>query len=435
VPRYTSYPTAPIFGRDVGAEVQEACLRDLDPDEPVSVYLHIPFCERLCWFCACQTQGTRTLSPVESYVETLEAELALIARLLPEGVRMGQLHWGGGTPTILPPHLIARVAEAIRGVFPAAEAFEFSVETDPTMIDAPKVAALQAAGMTRASIGIQDFAPEVQEAIGRTQSFETTRDCIAELREAGVTSLNTDLVYGLPHQTADRLSRTIEQVLSLAPDRVALFGYAHVPHMSKRQRLIDEAALPGDEERFRLAAMAHEMFMGAGYMPIGIDHYARPGDSMAEAAAAGRLRRNFQGYTADACQTLIGLGASSISRFPQGYVQNATATAAYAQKIGSGALAGARGHVFSHDDRLRSRAIEQIMCDFRLDQNALEAEFGEDAACLRSVHAEVKAAFGDLVELSADGLSVRPEGRPVVRMIASRYDAYGVGENRYSKAS
>ena len=435
VPRYTSYPTAPIFSRDIGARFQEDCLRSLDPAEPVSVYLHVPFCERLCWFCACQTQGTKTLSPVDSYIGTLEAELALIASMLPAGVRMGHLHWGGGTPTILPPHLVARVSEAIRAVFPLADRFEFSVETDPTMIDPGKIAALEAAGMTRASIGIQDFAPEVQKAIGRIQSFETTRDCIAALRAAGVTSLNTDLVYGLPHQTSDRLARTVEQVLTLSPDRVALFGYAHVPHMSKRQRLIDEAALPDDEDRFRLASMAQEMFVAAGYHVIGIDHFARPGDSMAEAAAGGRLRRNFQGYTADACPTLIGLGASSISRFPDGYVQNAAATAAYAQRIGSGGLAGARGHVFSEDDLLRGRAIEQIMCDFRIDQKALEVAFGPDAACLRPVHAAVKAAFGELVDLSADGIVVRPEGRAMIRMIAARYDAYGASEHRYSKAS
>jgi oxygen-independent coproporphyrinogen-3 oxidase len=435
VPRYTSYPTAPIFSRDIGAPFQEDCLRALDPEEPVSVYLHVPFCERLCWFCACQTQGTKTLSPVESYVETMEAELALMAQMLPEAVRMGHLHWGGGTPTILPPHMIARVAAAIRSVFPAAEPFEFSVETDPTMIDTTKVVALQAAGMTRASIGIQDFAPEVQEAIGRIQSFETTRDCIAALRAAGVTSLNTDLVYGLPHQTLERLARTVEQVLTLSPDRIALFGYAHVPHMSKRQRLIDESALPSDEQRFLLAQMAQEMFTAAGYVPIGIDHFARPGDSMAEAAVGGRLRRNFQGYTADACPTLIGLGASSISRFPNGYVQNAAATAAYAQRIGSGSLAGTRGHVFTADDRLRGRAIEQLMCDFRIDQKALESEIGPEAARLRPVHAAVKAAFGDFVDLSLDGIFVHPEGRAVIRMIAARYDGYDVSGHRYSKAS
>lgn len=303
------------------------------------------------------------------------------------------------------------------------------------MIDATKVAALQAAGMTRASIGIQDFAPEVQEAIGRIQSFETTRDCIAALRAAGVTSLNTDLVYGLPHQTLDRLARTVEQVLTLSPDRIALFGYAHVPHMSKRQRLIDENALPGDEDRFLLAQMAQEMFPAAGYVPIGIDHFARPGDSMAEAAVGGRLRRNFQGYTADACPTLIGLGASSISRFPKGYVQNAAATAAYAQRIGSGSLAGTRGHVFTADDRLRGRAIEQLMCDFRIDQRALESELGPDAARLRPVHAAVKAAFGDFVDLSLDGIFVHPEGRAVIGMIAARSDGYDVSGHRYSKAS
>jgi len=435
VPRYTSYPTAPVFSPETGADLQQHWLGALDPGEPVSAYLHVPFCERLCWFCACHTQGTRTLSPVASYVETVEAELALVAARLPAGTRMRHLHLGGGTPTILPPHLIARVAAAIRAALPPVDDFEFSVETDPTMIDKAKVAALREAGMTRASIGIQDFAPAVQAAIGRIQSFETTRDCIATLRDAGISSLNADLVYGLPHQTEARLADTVRRVIDLGPDRIALFGYAHVPQMSKRQRLIDETALPGDEARFALAELAREMFIGAGFESIGIDHFARPDDAMAQAARRGTLRRNFQGYTTDGCATLVGLGASSISRFPQGYVQNAAATAAYAQRIAAGGLAGARGHAFGGDDLLRARAIEQLMCSFRIDQAALAAEFGPAAETLRPIHAEAQAAFGNLVTADATGIEVSPEGRPLARIIAQRYDAYDQPAARYSKAS
>ena len=248
VPRYTSYPTAPIFSPEVGARHQANALAVLNPDEPVSVYLHIPFCERLCWFCACRTQGTKTLSPVESYIGTLEQELALLKDILPAGLRMGRMHWGGGTPTILPPPLIHRLAQAVRAVIPPTEDHEFSVEIDPTMVDRAKIAALAAEGMNRASIGIQDFDPKVQEAIGRIQPFDVTKDCVEHLRAAGIHSLNADLVYGLPHQDLTRLGDTITKVLELAPDRLALFGYAHVPWVSKRQQLIDEEALPLRDE-------------------------------------------------------------------------------------------------------------------------------------------------------------------------------------------
>jgi len=332
VPRYTSYPTAAVFSPDTGPEFQRRSLETLDPVDPVSVYIHIPFCERLCWFCACHTQGTQTLGPVESYIETLEAELEMLRGTLPDGLRMGRLHWGGGTPTILPPPLIHRLSQAIRNVFTPAADFEFSVEIDPTMVDRAKIDALATEGMTRASIGIQDFDPEVQQAIGRLQPFDITRTCVDDLRAAGITSLNTDLVYGLPHQSLARIEDTIDKVLTFAPDRVALFGYAHVPWVSKRQKLIDETALPDDLARYTLATRAAERFVETGLTAIGIDHFARPEDDLAKALATGRLRRNFQGYTADICQTLIGLGASSISSLPGGYVQNAPATAAYKQR-------------------------------------------------------------------------------------------------------
>ncbi len=435
VPRYTSYPTAPMFGPAVGAARQAEWLTALDPAEPVSVYVHIPFCERLCWFCACHTQGTQTLAPVEGYVGALEAELALVAAALPGPIRMGRLHWGGGTPTILTPGLIHRLSDAISGVFAPAEGFEFSVEIDPTLVDRDKIEALAARGMNRASIGIQDFAPEVQNAIGRLQSFDATRTCVDQLRDAGIGSLNADLVYGLPHQYEARIADTIDKVLALSPDRVALFGYAHAPWASRRQKLIDEEALPNDLARYRLATLAAEAFAFAGYQPIGIDHFARPADSLAVAARTGRLRRNFQGYTDDGCPTLIGLGASAISRFAGGYVQNAAATAAYLQLVGDGRLAGARGHALTTEDRLRARSIEMLMCDFRLDRAALTAEFGAAAGRLDPITADIARQFGELVTLQHGSLAIRPEGRPLTRIIASGFDAHLTQGGRYSRAS
>jgi oxygen-independent coproporphyrinogen-3 oxidase len=435
VPRYTSYPTAPVFSRDIGAQQQAKSLAALDPAEPVSVYIHIPFCERLCWFCACQTQGTRTLSPVESYIGTLERELNLLKARLPQGLRMGRMHWGGGTPTILPPALIHRLANAVKAVLPPTPHWEFSVEIDPTMVDRAKIAALAAQGMNRASIGIQDFDPLVQQAIGRIQPFEITRACVEDLRAEGVLSLNADLVYGLPHQDAARLNETASKVLDLAPDRIALFGYAHVPWMSKRQQLIDEATLPREVERYQLAELAAARFTGAGLEAIGIDHFARPDDALALAAKGCQLRRNFQGYTDDSCATLIGLGASSISRLPNGYVQNASATPAYGQRIDAGQLAATRGHVMTRDDLLRARAIEMVMCHFRLDLVELRREFGALCADLDATVAQVCARFGDLVFTGNDTLEIAPEGRALTRIIASAFDAHTPEGARYSQAS
>ncbi|MEQ8902059.1 MAG: oxygen-independent coproporphyrinogen III oxidase [Roseovarius sp.] len=435
VPRYTSYPTAAAFTPDTGASFQGRALETLNPKEPVSVYIHIPFCERLCWFCACHTQGTKTLGPVESYIETLEAELEMVRAKLPDGLKMGNLHWGGGTPTILPPALIHRLAEAIRRVFPPADVFEFSVEIDPTMVDRAKIEALAAEGMTRASIGIQDFDPQVQEAIGRLQSFDVTRACVEDLRAAGITSLNTDLVYGLPHQCLARIEDTIDKVLTFAPDRVALFGYAHVPWVSKRQKLIDEDALPGDLARYNLATRAGELFVAEGLTPIGIDHFARPGDDLATALETGHLRRNFQGYTADSCRTLIGLGASSISHFPEGYVQNAPATAAYKQRIAKGVFPGSRGYRMTSEDQLRARAIEHLMCTFALDLDDLSQEFGARAQTLLPCLMEVATRFAPFAKLTGKRIEIAPEGRSLTRIIASVFDQHVPEGVRYSRAS
>ena len=435
VPRYTSYPTAPAFRPDMGQDLQKRQLAGLDPAEPVSVYVHIPFCERLCWFCACRTQGTQSLSPVEAYIGTLEAEFKQVASLLPKGVKMGRLHWGGGTPTILPPALIHRLAAAIRVVFEPTQDWEFSVEIDPTLVDRDKIAALAEEGMNRASIGIQDFDPLVQEAIGRLQPYEVTRACVEDLRAAGITSLNADLVYGLPHQDAARMQDTLNKVLTLQPDRIALFGYAHVPWVAKRQQLIDELTLPGDRDRHALANQAAAAFVDAGFQAIGIDHFALENDSLSEAARSGHLRRNFQGYTVDTCPALIGFGASSISRFPGGYVQNAAATPAYIQRIEAGELAGARGFELSQEDLLRARAIEMIMCDFKLNRRELHQTFGALSAVLEADIAQAEARFGDLLLVTDEALDIRPEGRPLTRLVASVFDEHMPADARFSRAS
>jgi oxygen-independent coproporphyrinogen-3 oxidase len=433
VPRYTSYPPATAFNAGIGAAFQRDSLGALDPGVLVSVYIHIPFCERLCWFCACATQGTTTLKPVENYMRVVKMELALLAKTLPAGVRMGQMHWGGGTPTILPPDMIRDLALAVMDVIPPIDDFSFSVEIDPTLVDDAKIAMLADMGMTRASIGIQDFAHDVQEAIGREQSFTATKACVDSLRAAGITSLNADLVYGLPHQTAAKLAETIAQVRELDPDRIALFGYAHVPNFSKRQKLIPDAALPKEEDRYALAQQAARAFEDAGYLPIGIDHFGKPADSLTVAMQAGRLRRNFQGYTDDTCPTLIGIGASSISQYEGGYVQNAAATAAYIARIEAGDLAGHRGYAMGAEDRLRAEAINMLMCDFEIDLGALDRH--PDAAVLMPVHRAVLDQFAGMVEHDGNTIRILPQGKPLARIIANAYDGFNAMAARYSQAS
>ncbi|MDQ2065935.1 oxygen-independent coproporphyrinogen III oxidase [Xinfangfangia sp. CPCC 101601] len=434
VPRYTSYPTAPHFAGGVDPQRFTDWIEAIPEGAEISLYVHVPFCRRLCWFCACRTQGTSSDDPVIAYAQTLRTEIALLARHLPPGVRLSRLHWGGGTPTILPPAEISALAKAIFAVAPMAPGGEFSVEIDPNEIDDARLDALAAAGMNRASIGVQDFDPLIQKAIGRIQDYTLTRDVAEAIRVRGVQSLNADILYGLPHQTPERISASVRQLLSLSPDRVALYGYAHVPWMSRRQQMIPSHAMPTPEERLQLFETARQMFVEAGYDEIGIDHFAKPSDGMAKALRAGQLRRNFQGYTDDQAQALIGLGASSISRFPQGYAQNASATAAHTKAIRSGAFSTHRGHVFDGDDRLRGRIIEALMCDFRVDRAELTRDHDADPVWLDELFAEAAAPFGEMVNLQDGVFSIPEPARPLTRIIARAFDAYDPNKAQHSAA-
>lgn len=434
VPRYTSYPTAPLFSDSVTASTVQDWLGLIRPGAVVSLYLHVPYCRRVCWFCACRTQGTASGQPVQAYVDTLLAELALLVARLPGGVTVSHLHWGGGTPTLLTATQIKRLAGAIAEVLPFAAGHEFSVEIDPNELDDIRLDALAAAGMTRASVGVQDFDPEVQKAIGRQQSYERTARTVAAIRARGVTSLNIDLLYGLPHQTEARIIDGVEKVLSLRPDRVALYGYAHVPWMARRQELIPVEALPGPEARLQLATAAAQQFTDMGYQAIGIDHFALPDDRLAIAARDGRLRRNFQGYTDDAAPVLIGLGASAISRYRQGHAQNHAATGAYQAAIRRGGLATARGHAFAGDDLLRGRIIESLMCDFQADLAALALECGATLSETHALLAGLEAKLPGTTLLDGDVLSIALQARPLTRIIASHFDAFQAPATSYSQA-
>jgi oxygen-independent coproporphyrinogen III oxidase len=269
VPRYTSYPTAPKFSAAVGTPQFGQWLGQIAPESRISLYLHVPFCRRLCWFCACRTQGTRTDAPVVAYVETLLQEIELLRRALPEGVTLSRLHWGGGTPTLLPAAQMERLARAVFDAVPMGEGAEFSVEIDPNEIDAERLDVLAAAGMNRASIGVQDFDPDIQAIIGRDQTYEVTRNAAEMIRARGVRSLNADILYGLPHQSRARIADSVQKLLSLSPDRVALYGYAHVPWMARRQQMIPSDSLPRPEERLELFETARRLFMWDGYQEVG----------------------------------------------------------------------------------------------------------------------------------------------------------------------
>ena len=434
VPRYTSYPTAPHFGRTVGSETFVSWIQAIPEGAQISLYVHVPFCRRLCWFCACRTQGTQKMAPVVAYLEVLKAEIALLSQHLPAGVTLSRLHWGGGTPTLLDAEMIGALTDAIKSVAPFTEGTEFSVEIDPNEVDGPRLDALARAGMTRASIGVQDFDPDIQKTIGREQSYDLTRDVADQIRATGVESLNADILFGLPHQTPERMAESVQKLLSLSPDRVALYGYAHVPWMAKRQQLIPSDSLPTPQERLALFETARQLFLWDGYREIGIDHFARPDDGLARAQAAGTLRRNFQGYTDDTADVLIGLGASSISRFPQGYAQNAPATGAHTAAIREGRFSTTRGHVFGGEDRLRARMIEALMCDFRINIAELRRDFGTPTADLQAILRATSQAFPGLLELDKDGLFVPQDARPLTRMIARSLDAYDLSLAGHSSA-
>jgi oxygen-independent coproporphyrinogen-3 oxidase len=329
---------------------------------------------------------------------------------------------------------ILRLAGSIRECFKLDEDCGFAVEIDARTLDAERVQAFLAAGVTRASFGVQDFDLAVQDAINRHQSFEQTRSAIEAFRSAGVGSINVDVLYGLPHQSRQSVDETIGKVISLAPDRIALFGYAHVPQKISRQKMIPTKALPDAVKRFGLANHMASALTAAGYVRIGLDHFARPNDELAQALARHDLRRNFQGYTVDDADVLIGLGASSIGRLPQGYIQNAVQTGDYARRIAEHGLAAVRGYAFTADDEMRAFAIERLMCDLAFPAEALQARYGAAAAELLAEAASLVEADTDgLVEKGADGFRVTERGRPFVRSICAVFDAHlGLSEARYS---
>ncbi|MEY2882961.1 MAG: hypothetical protein RL490_685 [Pseudomonadota bacterium] len=426
VPRYTSYPTAAQFSGAVGAAEQAAAIASIAPESPVSLYLHIPYCRQICWYCGCNTGAVRGDAArdmrLPAYVAALEAEIATVAAQM-HG-RVTGIQFGGGSPNSLASETLAGLIATLRQRFDVADNAEIGIELDPRTLDADYIPALAVAGVNRISLGVQTLASHVQERINRIQPFEMIADAVAAARNHGITGINFDLMYGLPAQTEADLTDTIVQALMLAPDRVAVFGYAHMPAMMARQRMIAEAELPDAALRFAQSALAHRMFTAAGYSAIGFDHFARPDDAMAIALANGTLRRNFQGYTTDPGEATIGLGTTAISQFDGLIIQNDKHVGSWRDTVLAGELAGDRGIARTADDRARAQIIERLLCDGAID---VGDDYRPALAALRPY------ADDGLISLDAGAVRLRPEGWPYARLIAAAFDAHFDGA-RHSRA-
>lgn len=422
LPRYTSYPTAPHFTAQIGAVAYASWLGALPAQAPLSLYLHVPFCESLCNYCGCHTTVAYRPDRIAHYAQLLVREVDLVAEAIGRRQRVTHIHWGGGTPSALAPDDFVAVARRIGERFHIDANAEIAVEIDPRHFERDHVEAFAEAGVNRASLGVQDLDPVVQAAIGRIQTFGQTARAVEALRRTGVDRISFDLMYGLPYQTELSVAASAKTALVLQPARLCLFGYAHVPWMKKHQQLIPFDALPGLAERLRQVRAAEAALAGAGYVPIGLDHFAVPDDPLALAQSAGRLHRNFQGYTTDEAPALIGLGASSIGSLPQGYIQNSPDLKLYRETVERGGFATARGFQLADDDRLRRTIIERLMCDLTVDL----AHVTPHATALFARELEQLAAFSEdgLVVVDATKLIIPGAMRPFVRKIAAVFDTY-----------
>lgn len=415
VPRYTSYPTAAEFTENVGRKEIEQALAGVRAEEPISLYVHIPYCQQICWYCGCNTGAANRTQRLSSYLDALEAEIDTVSSWLAGRGLVKRITFGGGSPNAIAPEQFAELLAILRNRYAADDAL-LSVELDPRSLTGPWFDAVATAGIERASLGVQTLEPKVQASIGRIQPIDLIRNSVDQLRRAGVRSLNFDLMYGLPGQDLEGLESTLRAAIEMRPERIALFGYAHVPHLIPRQRRIDDSELPEAELRFRQAELGHDLLIAAGYRPVGFDHYALPEDPLALAASEDRLTRNFQGFTDDPADVLIGLGASSISQFPDLIVQNEKNAGRYRVRSLAGLLPADRGILRGDKDRRRGEVIKRLLCD------------GE-ANITWQIETELVQRLQPFITLglaSFDGKSVKlsPDARPYARVIASLFDTY-----------
>lgn len=429
LPRYTSYPTAPHFG-----PLEEATYRQwlaaIRPGDMLSLYLHIPFCGELCWYCGCHTAITRNPSRLARYTAGLVAEAGLLAAALPARSPVGSLHLGGGTPSAIGAEGLRQVMARLRAAFAFRPDAELSVELDPRTLTEAVAARLGEAGFTRASLGVQDMDPGVQALIGRVQPAELVEAAVHRLRRAGIQAINFDLMYGLPGQDATHVAASARFAAAMGADRVAVFGYAHVPWMKPHQKAIAGEMLPDALARMEQAEAAERALLDAGYVAIGLDHFARPEDPMAQAMQAGVLRRNFQGYTTDRAPVLLGLGSSAIGALPEGYAQNLPDERAWLAAVVGGRLPVARGLRLTEDDRIRRAIIEAVMCDLELDLGRVP-----EAVWRSAEHRLAPLVADGLAELADGRVKVTATGRRFVRHVAACFDArLGAAPARHSSA-
>ena len=428
-PRYTSYPTAPVWGEGYGPEQlrEELGRRDLRPDDGLSLYVHVPFCEALCHFCACNKVVTRNRELAVGYLDAIAREVAAVREALAVPRPATQQHWGGGTPTYLSPEQIRRLHRVVTDAFPMAPGAELGVEVDPRVTTPAQVEALRECGFNRLSMGVQDFDPAVQQAIHRIQPAQQTAALVRLARSAGFASVNFDLIYGLPHQTERSFAATLDAVLDQAPDRIALYGYAHVTWLAKQQRGFERRDLPAPEARLRIFLLAIRRFLDAGYRFVGLDHFALPGDELCRALDERSLRRNFMGHTTQAGVDLLGFGPSAISELRGAYAQSERELAAWERAVRARGIATMRGHRLTDDDRERRFVIGRILCHGELRAEEFAREFGRPfaPAYARELAALAGAEADGLVEISGDGsLRATALGRILVRNLAMAFDAY-----------
>jgi len=425
-PRYTSYPTADRFVDTFDAGSCAHHLETIQAGQDLSLYFHIPFCNTICYYCACNKIITKDRSRSARYIDYLKREMALQAASLQAPRKVVQMHWGGGTPTFLSDDEIRCLMVAIREYFEFVPGGEFSIEIDPRKVSRDMVALLAQEGFNRMSLGVQDFDPQVQQAVNRIQSVEETRLVLDAAREYGFHSVSIDLIYGLPHQNEDRFERTLDTVLAMHPDRLALYNYAHLPTRFMPQRRINAEDLPEPDEKLRILSLAIRKLGEAGYVFIGMDHFARPDDELAVAQREGRLQRNFQGYSTHAECDLVAFGVSSISKAGGAFFQNERDIDAYYAALDAGRLPVMRGWALSQDDTLRNHVIQTLMCQFALTFKEIEASFGIDfhAYFKEEVIALADLQAAGLLTMDAKGLTVSDAGRMLVRIIAMVFDGY-----------
>jgi len=425
LPRYTSYPTAPHFSSAVGPVAYADWLQAIPTHATASLYLHVPFCRAMCWYCGCNTTVAKRDEPIAVYESALRCEIDIVSGRIGRRLPVSHIHFGGGTPTVMAPDSFTDLIESLRHCFLVLPTAEIAIEIDPRALTLRMIEALALGGVNRASLGVQSFDPVVQKAINRVQSFAQTEASMSGLRQAGISGINFDLIYGLPHQTVASCLDTVQRCVELRPDRFSVFGYAHVPTFKTHQRRIEEVSLPDTSERYEQARVIADALKVAGYVQIGLDHFALPGDSMAKAFREGRLHRNFQGYTTDNSEVLIGFGASAIGQLPQGYVQNEVMTRAYEESIAAGRLATVKGYALTDDDRLRADIIERIMCDYGVDLDVICTRHGiEPAQILKSAPRLQTLVSDGVVELNGATLAVAENSRFLVRSVAAAFDAH-----------